>query len=44
MDKLIQPVIVNKSDKIIWVPGIAHATIKQPNNSEILKEVQWKQT
>ena len=39
--KLIQPVVVNKLDNIVWVPGLAHA--KLPNESSLYKRklLEW---
>ena len=39
--KLMQPVVVNKSDNIIWVPGLAHAIL--PNQSSLFKRklLEW---
>ena len=39
--KLIQPVVVNKLDNIVWVPGLAHA--KLPDESSLYKRklLEW---
>ena len=39
--KLIQPVVVNKLDNIVWVPGLAHA--KLPKESSLCKRklLEW---
>jgi len=39
--KLMQPVVVNKLDNIVWVPGLAHA--KLPNESSLYKRklLEW---
>ncbi len=39
--KLMQPVVVNKLDDIVWVPGLVHA--KLPNESSLYKRklLEW---
>jgi len=39
--KLMQPVVVNKLDDIVWVPGLAHA--KLPDESSLYKRMllEW---
>ena len=39
--KLIQPIIVDKMDHIIWVPGLAYAEIKQETISQKIKVIEW---
>ena len=39
--KLIQPIVVNRLDEIVWIPGIVHAQIKNLNASVPLKNIEW---
>ena len=42
-NKLTQPIIVNKMDRILWVPGLAHGKIEHGNNKSISKVIEWIQ-
>ena len=39
--KLIHPIVVNKLDKIIWVPGLAYAKLKNNSSKYKRKVLKW---
>jgi len=39
--KLLQPVVVNKLDNIVWVPGLAHAKLENESSSYKRKLLEW---
>ena len=41
IDKLIQPVVVNKLDNIVWVPGLAHAKLPDETSLYKGKLLEW---
>ena len=41
--KLVQPIIVDKTDQILWIPGIAHAQIQQTREKQNKKIIKWIQ-
>ena len=41
LGKLIQPVVVDKMDNIVWVPGLAHAKLPRYFNCNHRKVVKW---
>ena len=41
IDKLLQPVIVNKLDEIIWIPGLAHAKLLDKSLIYKRKLLEW---
>ena len=41
--KLIQPIVVDRIDNILWVPGIAHANLKTKLKKQEIKLIQWVQ-
>ena len=41
-DKLTQPVVVNASDRIFWIPGLLHGKIDYKNKDKI-KIINWVQ-
>ena len=41
--KLLHPIIVDKMDHILWVPGMAHAKIKRNTKNQKIKVIEWVQ-
>ena len=41
IDKLMQPVVVNKSDNIVWIPGLAHAKLSNESSLHKRKLLEW---
>jgi len=41
--KLIHPIIVDKTDQILWVPNIAHAELKIKPINQKMKVIEWIQ-
>ena len=39
--KLIQPVVVDKLDNIVWVPGLAHAKLPNKSSPDKRKLLEW---
>jgi len=39
--KLIQPIIVDKMDQIVWIPGLAYAEIQQETIEDKIKVIEW---
>ena len=44
LGKLMQPIIVDKTDHIVWVPGMAHAELQKKPTTKIIKVIEWVQT
>ena len=42
-DKLVQPIVVDGTDKIIWIPGIAHAHLKYKLQDYKMKVLKWQE-
>ena len=42
-NKLTQPLVVDKLDRIIWVPGLAHGNIKELSKHTNSKIIEWVQ-
>ena len=42
-NKLTQPLVVDKLDRIIWVPGLAHGNIKELSKHTNSKIIEWIQ-
>ena len=43
IEKLLQPIIVNKYDNIVWVPGLAYAEQPVEHKTKFLREIKWIQ-
>ena len=43
LDKLIHPIVVDKVDRIIWVPGLAHAKLQKIQLENKIKVIEWVQ-
>ena len=41
LQKIIQPIIVNKSDDIIWIPGIINISVKNTYQNKELNLISW---
>ena len=41
--KLIHPIIVDKTDRILWVPGMAHAVLRKKLINHKIKVIEWLQ-
>ena len=42
-NKLTQPLVVDKLDRIIWVPGLSHGNIKELSKHTNSKIIEWVQ-
>ena len=42
-DKLVQPIVVDKKDTIIWIPGLAHSNLEENIETNKLKVLEWHQ-
>ena len=40
-DKLIQPLLVDNNDNILWIPGLMHGNINFQKKSEIKRIIEW---
>ena len=43
LGKLIHPIIVDKTDQIVWVPGMAHADLQEKSTKQKIKVIEWVQ-
>ena len=41
-DKLVRPIVVDKQDKIVWIPGIAHSKLAEHYDTNKMKRLEWK--
>ena len=39
----MHPIIVDKSDRIVWVPGMAHADLQEKPIKQKIKVIEWIQ-
>ena len=44
LGKLMHPIIVDKKDQIVWVPGMAHAELQEKPTKQKIKVIEWVQT
>ena len=40
-EKLVQPILVDNKDQIVWIPGIAHSEFENKYNANQMKVVEW---
>ena len=43
LGKLMHPIIVDKTDRIVWVPGMAHAELQEKQKIQKIKVIEWVQ-
>ena len=43
LGKLMHPIIVDKADRIVWVPGMAHAKLQEKLIKQKIKVIEWVQ-
>jgi tRNA(Ile)-lysidine synthase len=43
-DKLIHPIVVDSTERIVWIPRIAHSYIEKQKLSDKLKRIEWIQS
>ena len=43
IEKLIHPIIVDKTDQIVWVPGMVHAELQIKPIKQKIKVIEWVQ-
>ena len=41
-DKLVRPIVVDKQDKIVWIPGIVHAKLEIKYDINDMMVLEWK--